>query len=158
MDFYFHRGEQILGGIKVLDEFKQDAFTLKLLERESDYDLLKYNFKNWKGALVATAEQEQFMFPTHMIRVNGVRFGRLKKISTRGWKKKYLVDILDPHDYEIEGSFVGMDCEIKRNKQVVATVKKENISQPQLYKISFGKKEENVIPLLVAILIIFRRG
>jgi uncharacterized protein YxjI len=86
--------------------------------------------------------------PEFEIYKNNLKVGAIKqKLSV--FKPKYTCDL---NDYEIDGDFLGLNYEVKKSNNVVATVTKKFFSITDTYTIDCQKEDAfNILLIVVAI-------
>ena len=106
-----------------------------------------------QGVEVARIKQELFNFmPTFEMYLGEKPFATISK-KFNWFKKRFLLDIPGPNDYEIEGNIWNYEYEFRRQQGVVATVSRKMFSITGVYGVNIVK-EEDPISILAAVVVI----
>lgn len=159
---------------KTSDKGKQMQFRLnsKLLSLGSNYqirndkDELAYvvrgkilsfghdlTLETAQGVEVARIKQRLMNFmPTFELFLGEKSYATISK-KLAWFKKRFLLDIPGPNDYEIEGNFWNYEYEFRRQQGVVATVSRKVLSITGVYGVDIAKGEDP-ISILAAVVVI----
>lgn len=113
----------------------------------------KLSFQDLKGNELAFISQKLLSFrPRYQILIKGQLFAEVKKESS-WFKKKFILDVPGPNDYQIEGSFWKHEYTFSRRGRAVATVSKNRWSWTDSYGVNIVDGEDDVSILCACIVI-----
>ena len=135
---------------QIKDEYGDIAFTVKGKFLSFGHDL---TIENRKDVPVAKIEQRLFkLMPTFDLILGGKKYATISK-QFSWFKKRFLLDVPGPNDYDIEGSFWDYEYEFRRHSQVVATVSRTFFSLPSVYGVDMLDSEDPVSILATVVVI-----
>ena len=106
-----------------------------------------------QGVEVARIKQKLLNFmPTYEMYLGEKHYATItRKFSW--FKKRFLLDVPGPNDYEIEGNFWNYEYEFRRQQGIVATVSRKMMSITGVYGVNIVKGEDP-ISILAAVVVI----
>ena len=113
----------------------------------------KLSFQDMNGRELAFISQKLLtLMPRYEIQVDGKVFAEVKK-EFSWFKKKFVLDVPGPNDYEIDGSFWAHEYTFQRRGKAVATVSKKMFAWTDRYGVDILEGED-VVSILAACIVI----
>ena len=113
----------------------------------------KLSFQDMQGNELAFISQKLLSFkPRYQILVNGSVFAEVVK-EFSWFRKKFLLDVPGPNDYEIDGSFWQHEFEFTRSGRTVASISKKHWAWTDSYGVEIVEGEDEVSILCACIVI-----
>lgn len=109
--------------------------------------------ENANGMPVARIQQRLLNFmPTFDLILGDKHFAKITKKFT-WFKKRFLLDVPGPNDYDIEGDFWNYEYEFRRKSGVVATVSRKFFSLTGVYGVDMLDSEDPIAVLSTVVVI-----
>jgi uncharacterized protein YxjI len=113
----------------------------------------KLSFQDMAGSEVAHISQKLLSFmPTYTVYRDGQLFAEVKK-EWSWFRKQFALDVPDPNDYTIDGSFWERDYVFKRGGRNVASVSRHYFAFTDTYGVDIVDGEDDVAILATCIVI-----
>jgi len=135
---------------QIRDEGDELAFEVRGKILSFGHDL---TIETADGVAVARIRQKMLNFMPTFEMFRGEKHYATITREFSWFKKRFLLDVPGPNDYEIEGSFWSYDYEFRRKSGVVATVSKKMFSLTGVYGVDIIEGEDPV-SILAAVVVI----
>ena len=135
---------------EIWDEKDELAFVVRGKILSFGHDL---TLETPQGVEVARIKQRLMNFmPTYEMYLGEKHYATItRKFSW--FKKRFLLDVPGPNDYEVEGDFWNYEYEFRRKSGVVARVFRKMWSMTGVYEVDIAKGED-VVSVLAAVVVI----
>ena len=135
---------------EIWDEKDELAFVVRGKIFSFGHDL---TLETPQGVEVARIKQRLMNFmPTYEMYLGEKHYATItRKFSW--FKKRFLLDVPGPNDYEVEGDFWNYEYEFRRKSGVVARVFRKMWSMTGVYEVDIAKGED-VVSVLAAVVVI----
>ena len=135
---------------EIWDEKDELAFVVRGKILSFGHDL---TLETPQGVEVARIKQRLMNFmPTYEMYLGEKHYATItRKFSW--FKKRFLLDVPGPNDYEVEGDFWNYEYEFRRKSGVVARVSRKMWSMTGVYEVDIAKGED-VVSVLAAVVVI----
>ena len=151
MQFRLNSNLLTLGSnFEIWDEKDELAFVVRGKILSFGHDL---TLETPQGVEVARIKQRLMNFmPTYEMYLGEKHYATItRKFSW--FKKRFLLDVPGPNDYEVEGDFWNYEYEFRRKSGVVARVFRKMWSMTGVYEVDIAKGED-VVSVLAAVVVI----